>query len=144
MRGALAMPSSSCRCSLSMVVVWLVLPLRSEEIALRAFMWSRDWPVKRLQDLPTHSQNSPRSLCSPFVCGPRSSPQDLEAVERTEGRDESHDQPGNCSGADSPFDCGGSTILGSCLFDVSNMFIKQSILLVHAVAHEGGSISVLL
>ena len=35
-------------------------------------------------------------------------------------------------------------ILGSCLFDVSNMFIKQSVLLVHAVAHEGGSISVLL
>lgn len=35
-------------------------------------------------------------------------------------------------------------ILGSCLFDVSNTFIKQSILFVHAVAHEGGSISVLL
>jgi hypothetical protein len=35
-------------------------------------------------------------------------------------------------------------ILGPCLFDVSNMFIKQSILLVHAVADEGGSISVLL
>lgn len=30
-------------------------------------------------------------------------------------------------------------ILGSCLFDVSNMFIKQSIFLSHAVAHEPGS-----